>query len=70
MKWIKLLVVGYYDRRRETMVGLYLLPCVYAQQGYAFGRVHLFMCACLYVCICGQKKRLFVVLPLGNLPLM
>ena len=25
--------------------------CVYAQQGYAFGRVGLYV----YVCICGQK---------------
>ena len=47
--------------------------CAYAQQGYAFDRVclyihvYIYICIFVYVHVCQQKNKLFSALPLENL---
>ena len=39
-------------------------PCAYAQQGYVFGRVGLYVYLFIYLYVCQQKKQA----PLENIP--
>ena len=48
-------------------IAIVVTLCTYAQQGYAFGRIRLYVCIFVYLYVCQQKNRLFSALPLENL---